>query len=444
MCKVLSGMREPHGPTFRRFVGKLGRNLTRFDDRGDVDVLVARQAILDRYGKVQAYELLFRRDRATNSFDGTEAAAATMHVLSNTVMSIGVNKLLGGKKAFVNFDYALLAANMHRTMPPELIMIEILETVEPTEALVELCRSIRREGYTLAMDDYAGAPNFEALANVVDVIKVDIRLSSREEQAGMIAKYKPKGIVMLAEKVETQEEYAWARDAGYSLFQGYFFARPVMVRSKRIPANQASRLRLLREGQRAELEFEGIETLISTDVSLTYMLLRYVNSAAFARRQEIQSIRSALIAIGENALRRWITIVTLPALASTKPSELVTLSLVRARFCEQLAELCGAACSDKAFLIGIFSLLEALIDEPLESALRSLDLCPEVTNPLLGLSSENDALGGLYKLIICYEMGQWDEVCELATRLKIPQAAVGAAYLESTAWAAEAMTARGA
>lgn len=386
------------------------------------------------------YELLFRRDPESKSFDGTEASVATMQVLANTVMSIGADKLLGGKKAFVNFDHALLAANIHRTMARELIMIEVLETVEPTEELVELCRSIRSEGYTLALDDFTGAANFDALANVADVIKVDIRLSSREEQTRIIGKYKPKGILMLAEKVETQEEYAWARAAGYGLFQGYFFAKPVLVRSKQIPTNQASRLRLLREGQQRELSFEGIEKLIARDVSLTYMLLRYVNSAVFQRRQETKSIGSALMALGETALRRWITIATLPALSGKKPGELVSLSLVRARFAERLAELTGTAPADQAFLIGIFSLLDALIDEPLETALGNMDLSPEVTKALLGLSDEDDILAGLYRLIVCYELGQWDEVSGLAARWKIPFAAVGAAYLESTTWAAEVMT----
>ena len=335
--------------------------------------MVARQAIFDRDGKVYGYELLFRRDKESKGFDGTEAAAATMHVLSNTVMSIGADKLLGGKKAFINFDRALLASNMHRTLGRELLMIEILETVEPTEELVDLCRSIRCEGYTLALDDFTGGAHFDALANVVDVIKVDIHLVSREQQLEIIGRYKPKGIIILAEKVETQEEYNWARSAGYGLFQGYFFARPVLVRSKQIPTNQASRLRLLREGQRAELSFERIEKLIGSDVSLTYRLLRYVNSAAFHRREETKSLRSALMALGETALRRWITIATLPALAATKPSELVTLSLVRARFCERLAELICETLPERAFLIGIFSLLEALIDEPLETALAKMD-----------------------------------------------------------------------
>lgn len=404
-----------------------------------MDVLVARQAIFDRDGKVYGYELLFRQDPESRSFDGTEASVATMQVLANTVMSIGADKLLGGKKAFVNFDQALLAANIHRTMARELIMIEVLETVEPTEELVELCRSIRSEGYTLALDDFTGAANFDALANVADVIKVDIRLSSREEQARIIGKYKPKGILMLAEKVETQEDYAWARAAGYGLFQGYFFAKPVLVRSKQIPTNHASRLRLLREGQQRDLSFERIEKLIARDVSLTYMLLRYVNSAVFQRRQETKSIGSALLALGETALRRWITIATLPALSARKPSELVSLSLVRARFAERLAELTGTAPADQAFLIGIFSLPDALIDEPLETALGNMDLSPEVTNALLGLSAESDLLSGIYRLVVCYELGQWNEVSELAARLKIPFAGVGAAYLESTTWAAEVM-----
>jgi len=399
-----------------------------------VEVVVARQAIFDSQRNLYGYELLFRSDAASSQFDGTEAAAATMQVLANTLMSTGAEALLGGKKAFVNFDHRLLAENMHLTLPRQSLVIEILETVAPTADLVALCQSIRKQGYTLALDDFADAPAFAPLALIANVIKVDLRLSSRKEQGNMLRTYKPRGVQMLAEKVETYEEFEWARRAGYDLFQGYFFARPEMVRSQDIPTMITTCLRLLREVQQPELDFRQLERLIREDVSLTYKLLRYANSALF-KRGDIRSIHTALVALGEDHIRRWVTLATLPKLATNKPGELLKLSLVRARFCERLGELARGDSSNQAFLVGMFSLLDALIDQPLEDALRGMDLGRKVTEAVLGTGPEEDLLSGLFQLVCCYERGNWGQLADLSHRCGIPTAAIGEAYLDSTAWA---------
>jgi len=250
----------------------------------------------------------------------------------------------------------------------------------------------------------------------------------------MLRTYKPRGVRMLAEKVETYEEFKWARRAGYDLFQGYFFARPEMMRSQDIPTMITVCLRLLREVQQPELDFRRLEQLIREDVSLTYKLLRYANSALF-KRGDIRSIHTALVALGEDHIRRWVTLATLPKLATNKPGELLKLSLVRARFCERLAELARGDSSNQAFLVGMFSLLDALIDQPLEEALRGMDLGKKVTEAVLGTGPEKDLLTGLFQLVCCYERGDWEQLAELAQRCGIPTAAIGEAYMDSTAWA---------
>jgi len=408
-----------------------------------VEVLVARQAIFDRQRNLHGYELLFRSDAARNEFDGTEAAAATMQVLSNTLLSTGAETLLGGKKAFVNFDHRLLAENMHLTLPRESLVIEILETVAPTADLVALCRSIRQQGYTLALDDFADEPAFAPLAGIANVIKVDLRVSSRDQQENMLRIYKPRGVQMLAEKVETYDEFEWARRAGYDLFQGYFFARPEMVRSQEIPTLITACLRLLREVQEPELDFRRLEGLIREDVSLTYKLLRYANSALF-KRGEIRSIHTALVALGEDYIRRWVTLATLPKLATNTPGELLKLSLVRARFCERLAELAQSDRSNQAFLVGMFSLLDALTDQPLEEALRAMNLGKKVTEAVLGTGPEKDLLTGLFQLVCCHERGDWQHLARLSQACGISTAAIGEAYLDSTVWAEQVIhSARG-
>jgi c-di-GMP-related signal transduction protein len=403
----------------------------------NVDVLLARQAIFDRERKLYGYELLYRSNSGASAFDGTAADVATMQVLSNTVMSIGTENVLGGKRAFVNFDHRLLRDNMHAALPKDSIVIEILETVEATDDLVALCREIAGQGYTLALDDFTDETNLEPLTHIVKIIKVDMRQTSREDQERMLRRYKPRGVTMLAEKVETHAEFEWARRAGYDLFQGYFFARPVVVRSQQIPAVKMSCLRLLREMQAPEIDFDRVEKLLREDVALTYKLLRYVNSAMFARRTEIQSIGRALMVLGEDGIRRWVALATLPTLATDKPTELLTMSLMRARFCEKLAEHTNDGRPGKAFLMGMFSLLDALIDQPLDEALRSVDLGRDVTEALLGVGEADNSLAQLHELILHYEQGNWDAVEQIARHCNIPISATGDAYLDSAEWAQE-------
>jgi c-di-GMP-related signal transduction protein len=399
-----------------------------------MEVFVARQAIFDRNRQLHAYELLYRSDPTHTQFDGTEAGVATRQVISST-LSLGVENILCGKKAFLNFDHRLLSDGMHLSMPREAIVIEILESVDPTADLIALCRSIDEQGYSIALDDFVSQPRLEPLTHIAKLIKVDLRRTAKEEQERLLKVYQPRGITMLAEKVETYEEFEWARHAGYDLFQGYFFARPVIVSGRQIPAVKATCLRLLRETQREDLDFPRLELLIRGDVSLSFKLLQHANSAMFGRRDKTESLGRALLVLGEDGIRRWAALAALPMLATNKPNELVTLSIVRARFCEKLAEAAGVRQTDDAFLMGMFSLLDALMDRPLDELLREVDLGSGIPNALLGKAPEQDALAKIIQLTRRYELGDWDGVEVLARDSGIPAAAVNAAYVESAAWA---------
>jgi c-di-GMP-related signal transduction protein len=403
-----------------------------------MEVVVARQAIFDRKRNVYGYELLFRSEALSNAFDGTEAATATMQVLSN-LLAIGAKQLLDGKKAFVNFDHHLLLQNTHLAFPAHSIVIELLETIVPTSDFLSLCHSIQRLGYSLALDDFTGQSELAPVAEIANVIKVDMRLTSREEQETLLQAYKPRGVLMLAEKVESYDEFEWARSTGYDLFQGYFFARPAVVRGRQISVVKTTCLQLLSELRKADLDFGHLRQLIRQDTSLTYQLLRYVNSALFARRDKILSISRALAFLGEEQIRRWASLATLTMLGTNKPSELLKLSLVRARFCERLAQLTHRGSSNNAFLLGMFSLLDALIDQPLDEALRSVDLGEEIVGALLGFRPDEDFLRRLYRLIGSYEQGNWDQVERLSQEWGISIAAIGQAYIDSTVWTEQVM-----
>jgi c-di-GMP-related signal transduction protein len=372
-----------------------------------VDVFVARQPIFDRQWRVYGYELLYRSGPLENEFDGTDSTIATQQVISNTLLSIGLENIVGGKKAFLNFDRSLLNDRIYLSLPREATVIEILESVEPTADLIELCRSIHEQGYDIALDDFVSSPQFEPLTRLAQLIKVDTRVTDRA--------------------------------AGYDYFQGYFFARPFVMHSHQIPASKLNCLRLLSEMQQPELNFERVEDLIASDVSLTYKLLRYANSALFGRHEEIKSIGHALVIVGADNIRRWVALAALPMLATDKPGELVTLSIVRARFCESLMKLARMTLRNEAFLMGMFSLLDALLDQPLDDALQAVSLRPEITQALLGTAPDRNPLATIYKLTRRYELGDWDEVEMLAKECGFPGLAAGNAYVEAALWAERVM-----
>lgn len=400
-----------------------------------MEALVARQAIFDRKRQLYAYELLYRPAAEQQKFDGTDAVIATGRVISNSLLSIGAESLLGGKKAFLNFDHRLLRDGMHLALPRQQVVLEILETVDPTPDLIALCQSVREQGYSLALDDFVSQPEWEPLTGLAEVIKVDFQATPKEEQQRLLRTYQPRGIRMLAEKVETHDEFEWAYAAGYDFFQGYFFARPVIVSGRQIPAARPICLRLLRETQRSEMDFHKLEVLIRSDVSLAYKLLRYVNSALFGRPTKTSSLGQALVILGEEGIRHWAALATLPMLAPEKPSEVVTLSLVRARFCERLAQLGGLVRGGDAFVMGMFSLLDALIDCSLEEALQLIDMDKGIRAALLGKAPEQDVLSEIYQLVRRYESGDWGHLEHLARECGIAVGCVAPAYMESAQWA---------
>ncbi len=404
-----------------------------------MDVFVARQPIFDRSRKLIAYELLFRADNARNEFNGTEAALASRQVVANTLLSIGWEKILCGRLAFINFDRTSLMEGLHSALPRESVVLEVLESVTPDEELIAVCQEIHRQGYTIALDDFVDDPRYEPFLRMAKVIKVDMLATSKQEQERLLRTYRPRGISMLAEKVETHEEFHWAQDAGYDFFQGYFFARPALVSGRQIPQSKVACLNLLVEMQYADLDFERLQALISKDVSFSYKLLRYANSPLFYSHTDIRSVMQALVILGEANIRHWVALAALPTMAAGKPDELITHSLVRARFCESVAHAAGVREYKIAFLMGLFSLLDALVDMPLEEALHQVSVVPAITDPLLGTANEQDAFSEIYQLVCRYEVGEWNTVAAVASKLKLEASAVGEAYTDAMMWAQRAL-----
>jgi EAL and modified HD-GYP domain-containing signal transduction protein len=395
-----------------------------------MDVFVARQAIFDRQLRVFGYELLFRSG-PQNVFPMVEASAATSRVLDTGMVS-GLETLAAGKPAFVNFPRELLLGGQATLLPPEHMVVEILEDVELDDDVAGACRRLRRDGYRLALDDYVGGRG-DRFVDLVDIVKVDFLLADRARRRGIVERLAPTRVLMLAEKVETQEEFDEARSLGFTYFQGYFFAKPLLLTRRGIPPVNLGSLRILDVVHREPLDFGQVEDAVKADLALSYRLLRLINSAALGRSQPITSIHQALVLLGELEVRKWVSIAVLSELTRGKSDELLTASALRARLCETLGRAVGMGEQHlELFLTGMFSLIDAVVDRPLEQALGELPLPPRVCDALLG---QPNRLRSVLDATVAYEHGDWPALSLAAERLGIAEDRLVPLFVEAVGWA---------
>ena len=392
---------------------------------------VARQPILTADEKVFGYELLFR-DGVEDFFRSSDADAASCSALNTSVL-LGLNVLCDGHRAFVNCTREVLLKDYITLLPPGQTVVEVLETVPADDLVVAACRRLKEAGYMIALDDFAVNDPREALTDLADIIKVDLRATPAADAAAMVKRYGPWRCRMLAEKVETREEFVAAKKADFLYFQGYFFRRPEIVTAHEIPANRLNYLRMLTAVSQPELDVRQIENLVKGEASLCYRLLRYLNSAAFGFANEIHSVRHALSILGEREVRRWIRLVASLAAGQDKTSDLVLAALVRARFCELLSPKIQHGDSD-LFLTGMLSLMDTILEIPMRQVLESIPIDHESKSVLLGVDSR---LRPFYQLMLAQESGEWKVVTELASQLQLSEHDVANSYWQAMQWARE-------
>ncbi len=399
------------------------------------EIYVARQPILDQQKNLFAYELLYRSSRE-NAFDGTDSTTATARVISNAFLTIGLERLVGDRRAFVNFDRNMLTGGLVELLPSTQLVVELLEQITPDDEVLASCRSLKSMGYLLALDDFVCADGFESLLELADIVKVDFRLTTEQERPLLTRKLRGWGVQLLAEKVETQEEFETASDLGYTLFQGYFFSRPAIGEGRQIPGFKLNYLRILREVGNPDLDFDRIEDVLKCEASLLHKLLRYVNSAHFQWSREVESIRHALALLGETELRKWIALVTMSGLASDKPQQLVVDAVTRGRFCERFSARVGLASrSSELFLLGLYSLLDALLDRPMAEIVDEVQLADDIGAALLDEPVKTRGLAETLCLARAYERADWALLESTTKKMRIGVGAVSDAYLEAVEWA---------
>jgi EAL and modified HD-GYP domain-containing signal transduction protein len=394
---------------------------------------VARQPILDPAGQVFGYELLYRAAAdAVSCQDSRDLAAA--RVLSDAVLTLGLETLTGGRRAFMNATRHMLLNDLITVLAPESIVIEVLEDVGVDDEVIGACRRLRERGYSLALDDFTLETGAAALLPFVRYVKVDVLSTSLEERR-RIEKTMPEGVKLVAEKVETAEVFDEARAHGYKLFQGYYFCRPTTFSGGALSARRLAYARLLAALNKANVSVNSVEDLVKHDASLTYRVLRCINSAAFGIRREIQSIRQALVLLGLEQVRKWASVWALAGLNGGASSELVTIAILRARSCELVArETMGDDSASEYFLLGLCSLLDAMLGQPMDAAVAELPLSDNVRKALLG---EPNPARALLDSVIAHERGEWDEAARLAAALSIKPERLPAAYADALKWARE-------
>lgn len=397
-----------------------------------MEIFVARQPIFDRKEKVYGYELLFRQG-TRNYYEGMDEDRATTDVIANSFLTIGMEALTRGRRGFINFTNNLIKDQTAYLLPSDLVVIEILENVHPDQEFILACRKLKEAGYLLALDDFVFEERFKPLIELADIIKIDFTITFGKERVDIVKKLSSHNIIFLAEKVETREEFNQALQAGYNLFQGYFFSKPFVVAGKNIPPFKLNCLRLLQQINDVDSNFEKMENIIKGDVSLSYNLLKFINSAAFGLKMKINSIKHALVLLGVDEVRKWASLVTLQTLGKDKPSELIINSLVRAVFGEALAR--KTKLKEEAsniYFMGMFSLMDAFLDRPLAEVLEGLPLTQEIKQALLGVDNRFSLI---LNLVLVYEKGDWSNLFDCVTRLDLEESEISVLYLQSLAMA---------
>ncbi|OBP14591.1 diguanylate phosphodiesterase [Rheinheimera sp. SA_1] len=400
----------------------------------------ARQPILDRDKNLFAYELLFR-DGLENVFPDIDGDEATSRMIAGSQFNFGLDDFLGDKLGFINFTLDTLLKKFPSMLPKEQVVVEILETVQPGKRLLAECQALKEQGYLIALDDYIHQPVWRHFYPFVDIIKIDFRNTSNDVIQEVIkATAGFPNIKLLAEKVETIEEFQLAMGMGFSYFQGYFFSKPEMLQSKALSPAQMTLAELLYETSKAEMDLAKITTIFERDVNLSYKLLRYSNSAVFKRRSEIETIKQALVVLGQLELKKFLSVLFTAQVSSEKPAELMRLAMTRAKFAEGIATLHRKTDIAKAFLTGMMSLMDAILDEPMTSVMSKLPLSKDIKDALI----DNEGLLAEYLgLVKCYEQAMWQSANVAIEKLGLDAKLLPDAYHEAVQWANEQMRALG-
>lgn len=391
-----------------------------------MEQFIARQPILNTQKRLFAYELLYR-GAGDYKLSDVSGEAATMSLLSSAFLTKDIDEISNHKPCFINFTQKLVEQNIPASFPKKQVVVELLEDIEPNERVVNVCKSLAQKGYTLALDDFIFDRKFLPLLEHVQIVKIDVRLTPLDtiiRTLNLLRNYKVK---LLAEKVETLEEFERAQKLGFSYFQGYFFCRPEQIKVIELTVAKVSLLRLLNEVTQKKTTITRLHDIISNDVATSYKLLRFLNSAYFYRLEKVSSIKHAIAYLGEKELRRFILLIIISELAVDSPDELVRLVLVRAKFCELLAASSPYSMkAEQLFILGLFSSLDTMLGTPMDQVMDQLPIDTEIKNALI---SSSGILSLFLQAALAVETKQKQKAAAILKELSVDLSTVSESYM---------------
>ncbi len=390
------------------------------------DVFVGRQPILGPTLKTIGYEVLYRNCEIGQAIF-TDESVATATVLLNTYLDIGLEHVVGSHLAFLNIPKQFLMENYCEALPKNRVVLEILENVEPSPQVLEALEALSKQGYTIALDDFVYDDRSHLFLEFADIVKIDVLGKTETQLQREVSHLGESRVRLLAEKVETVETYEICKKLGFFYFQGYFFFRPDVIRGREIPANRVALLELLGKIQDPHIPFKGLVEHIRNDLSLSYKVLRYVNSAYVGLPKRVDSIDHAACMVGIDRIRTWATLIIM-ASGQTQAHEILVIALVRAKMCERLGDRLGAVAPEKFFTMGLLSVLEALYNSPMEGILEKLPLPDDIANALIFGEGE---MGLVLSSVKAYESGHWMEL----KPLRLEPSTIRDFYLDAIDWA---------
>lgn len=399
-----------------------------------VEVFVARQPIFDRDKKVVSYELLFRGG-IENAMPDVDGDAATAKVLATVFFNLGLDKLSARRPVAINFTQGLLEKEVPLLLPAGTTIVEVMPDVLPTEKLVNCCMQLANSDYQLVLDDYHDNDPRESLLQYADAIKINV-LDTEPEIIKTLARHGARqGKRLIAGKVETADDFERCRALGFDEFQGYFFSKPRVFTGTDLSATKLTLMQMLVEVNRREFDFDRLEAMILGDVATSFKLLRYMNSSLFKRPREVKSVRQAMVLLGQSEIRRFLSLIVTSTLAGDKPGELMRDACIKARFGALIARGRRGGCTeDEMFTTGLFSNIDAILDQPMDELLRKLPLQRSINEALLDGAGE---MGALLMLMNAYMRGRWTQVAVLAEKYRVHEASLHEFYREACDWADE-------
>ena len=396
---------------------------------------LARQPILSKDKKFFAYEILSRY--GPENYCAPTPGSSVAEKAMDELFLMGVRAITEGLPAFINCTRDFLLHDYLTLMPRDMVVGEILETVTPDQEVLAACQRMKEQGYRLALDDYCDLPETQPFLDLADFVKVDVLLTSFAEQERLVRVCHQRRIPVVAEKVETDEQFRRCMDIGYDYFQGYFFCRPEVVGRRSVPANKTVYLELLQAANASSFDFHRISMIFRRDVSLSYRLLRYLNSASFGLRAEVHSIPHALTLLGERAMRKWISLVSVAGLGDEVAGGLLRLPLLRAMFCELVGKKIGMyRDTHELFLLGLLSVMDALLNMRMVDVLVEIPVDEEIKKALLGKSSRYRPI---FEVVLDYESGTWEQLVHSARHAGLHEEYLPDLYLRSVRWVTEVL-----